>query len=90
MQWHRRRLQNISAWVAETNAELGSHGRIGAILIDCEQFYIDQGNQTLQEALARKHDLIYTASLEFCPVGECTIEQYNRAQPPTRLPQRAS
>ena len=86
VQWHRRRLQNISAWVAEANAELGSHVRIGAILIDCEQFYIDQANQTLQQALARKHDLIYTASLEFCPQGECTIEQYNRVQPPPVCP----
>jgi hypothetical protein len=79
LRWYRRRLQNISAWVADTNRQIGSNVTIGGILLDCEQFYIDQSNHTQQVALARKHDLVYNVSREFCPAaGGCVVEQYNR------------
>ena len=75
----RRRLLNISAWVTETNAALGSSVTIGGVLLDCEVFYINQNNQTLQVALARKHDLVYNVSREVClEANNCTVEQYNR------------
>ena len=79
LRWYRQRLANISSWVAETNKQLGSSVAIGGILLDCEQFQIDQSNLTLQVALARKHDLYSNVSRDFCPAERgCVVEQYNR------------
>ena len=79
LRFFRLRLGNIAAWIAETNAELGSSVTIGAVLLDCEQFLINWSNETQLAALERKDDLIYNVSREFCDPGlGCTIEQYNR------------
>ena len=73
---YRQRLASISSWVAETNKELGSSVAIGGILLDCEQYQIDQSNLTQQLALARKHDLYYNVSREYCPKERgCVVEQ---------------
>eukprot|EP01051_Picozoa_sp_SAG22_P006308 SAG22_NODE_407_length_10957_cov_5.081691_1_plen_489_part_00 len=79
LEWYRRRLANISAWMEETNAALGTNVTIGGVLLDCEVFLIDQSNQTMQVALTRKHDLVYNVSRMFCHESDnCTVQQYNR------------
>jgi hypothetical protein len=79
LRFFRNRMANISAWIAETNAQLGSSVRIGAVLLDMECFLINWDNETQLQALARKSDLIYNASREFCDASTgCNVEQYNR------------
>jgi hypothetical protein len=79
LRFFRTRLAHIEAWVAETNARLGSAVRIGAVLLDSEKFFISWNNATQVAALTRKDDLIYNVSREFCDAATgCTIEQYNR------------
>lgn len=72
-------MANIAKWIAETNELLGSAVRIGGVLLDCERFQINWGNETQLRALERKDDLIYNASREYCDAAlGCTVEQYNR------------
>ena len=79
LRFFRTRLAHIAEWISETNAQLGSAVRIGAILLDSERFYINWANETQMAALARKDDLIYNVSRDYCdPSTGCTVEQYNR------------
>jgi hypothetical protein len=79
LRFFRTRLTHITEWMAEANSALGSAVGIGAVLLDMEQFLIDWTNTTQMAALARKVDLIYNASREFCDArAGCTVEQYNR------------
>lgn len=79
LRYYRGRLASIRAAIAETNAELGSSVRIGAVLLYSESYFINWRNDTQLRALERKDDLIFNASLLVCdPSLGCTVEQYNR------------
>ena len=77
LRFFREQIAEVARLIAQTNAQLGSAVRIGAVLVDSERFYISEA--ALLPALARKHDLIFNMSLEHCPPPHCTIEQYNRS-----------
>jgi hypothetical protein len=74
------RLRNITTWLAETNAALGSAVRIDAVLFDMELFF---GCATEADcvALTHKSDLFYNLTKHLIPSGgdkPVTVIQYNR------------
>jgi hypothetical protein len=71
------RLREIAASLAQANRELGSHVPVGAVLLDSEKLSTSwKGNMTMQEALTRKHNLMYDASKAVFP--QAVVEQYSR------------
>ena len=74
--FYKARLRNITQWLKETNAALGSDVKIDAAVFDMELFY---GCSTLADCrgLTRKSDFFYNLTKQELG-ADVTVIQYNR------------